>query len=153
MKQQCINSDEPGQQPILVALSAIKDGTFNVTDDKDVKSARKILFGKTMYKIAYREVVKGMSILGFFARGIKTYDNSLLVFAITADTAHMFVYKCPSDPSSAPKIMDVDVDNTRWSAVKSVMPFARQVLFTEDTLVFLTSKTSIGATVRKKSAQ
>ena len=131
------------QQPVTIDLLRM-DGTFTVAEGHptSLKTKKMIFFDKTLYKLVY----KGDGMQGFYARGVKSYDNMLLLHVIDDDGRELlFAYSSDPDPSTDPKILDVDASKTSWSrGVKVHLPGAKQVLLTPESLVLLESRTSIG---------
>lgn len=129
-------------QPVVISALR-KDGTFDVQDgySSSLRSKKMLFFEKTLYKLQY----KCEGIQGFFARGIKEYDNSLLLNVIDDKGKDMlFAFKSEPDSSSDPKILDVDSSKTSSATgLKKCLPDVRQILLTKDCMVFLKSKTSL----------
>jgi hypothetical protein len=145
-------------QPPAELTKVNKDGTFDVRDGKSLKTVKLVFFEKTLYKLAYQDTILSSNedkivIRGFYARSIKTYNSCLLIHATCDAEEHLFSYKGPSDSSMAsPKLLDVDSTVSSWDkGIKLVLPHARQVLLTLEQMIFLSAKTSIGASCRAKS--
>lgn len=135
------------QQPIVLS-SIHKDGTFEVLDGqpKSLRSKKMVFYEKTLFKLQYKS--DGMQ--GFFTRGIKDYDNVLLLHVNrpTDGEERIFVFKSGPDPSSSPKILDLDQSITSWSTgMKLFLPDVRQVLLTRESIILLKTKTSLVGTI------
>ena len=146
---QAATSSDPGLPPVELEAIA-KDGSYTVSPTSlktSVRYASKLVFRRTMYKLVYRSTLEsGMTILAFFARGIKTYDNVLLLYAFDGKQASkdgLFAYRCGADPSSTPKLFEIDAKVSKMSEAKAFVGDVRQILWTEDALILLATKTSI----------
>ena len=132
-----------------------KDGTFELDEEEgsSLKTCKLIFFQKTMYKSAYR----GEGIHVFAAKGMKVYDNELLVHIKVKDMPdsedRLFAYNCPYNAEVhgySPKLFDINKTHTSWK--HGVKPYlaAQQILTTPDSLIFLETKTIIGGSCRAR---
>ena len=147
----CDAGSEPGRPPLIVT-DLKKDGSFRVDskNPNEIARAKSVFFDNTLYKAAYRQQLSELLIVGFFARGIKTYDNRLLLGISTSNSTHIFVFKCPADPTTTPKILNLDSTYSGANHFGKLVPDAQQILLTESCLVFLGKKTYISNIVNKK---
>jgi hypothetical protein len=149
-------SSDPGQPPAVLE-NVTKDGSYTISSTSlkpSIKQANKVVFQRTMYKLMYRNTLdSGVSILGFFARGIKSYDNSLLLYAFDKTGRDgIFAFRCGADPTSTPKLLDIDATVSKLAAFQAFVGDVRQVLWTEDVLVLLSTKTRIAGVVDRRAS-
>jgi hypothetical protein len=134
----------------VVHISKLKkDGSYEVASGNSINSQKMLFFQKSLYKAVYKgQNAKGHNVVAFLARGVKSYDNMLLVHVTNeSDPAgappRLLSFHAPPDPSPAPKTLHLNKGHTSQQTLQAALPDVKQVLLTPDSLIMLERATSI----------